>query len=93
MSARSPLDLLRDGACLLLGKLHTHFGSCQIDRMLISANEVLGFQIEIDLLSCDDAAGGVSSTLQDLTIACVFCLGQAEAMLVLLRMVRKDLAQ
>ena len=26
-----------------LGKLRTHFGSCQIDRMLISANEVLGF--------------------------------------------------
>ena len=37
-----------------------------------------GSKKEMDPWSCDDAAGGVSSTLLDLTIACGFCLGQAE---------------
>ena len=48
---------------LPLGKLHIHFKFCQIDQMLISANEVSEFKIEIHLLSCDDAGGGASSTL------------------------------
>ena len=63
---------------LLLGKLRTHFGFCQIDRRLVLASEEHRFRIEINQYSCDGAEGGDSSALPALTIAGGVCLRQAD---------------